>query len=125
METFYRLSADLVLIVHLAFVLFVVLGGFLVLQRPRLIWLHLPAVVWGILSEFLGVLCPLTPLESALLELGGRTGYEGGFIEHYITAVLYPPGLTRGTQIALGVGALTLNIVLYGYRLHRRRWSRR
>jgi hypothetical protein len=121
----YRLSADLVLIIHLAFVLFVALGGLLVLRRPRLMWLHLPAVVWGALSEFLGVFCPLTPLETILRELGGGTGYEGNFIEHYITAVIYPSGLTRGLQIALGIGALLLNMAIYGYWLLRKRRSRR
>jgi hypothetical protein len=120
----YRLSADLVLIVHLAFVLFVALGGLLVLRRPRLMWLHLPAVVWGALSEFLGVFCPLTPLETALRDIGGQTGYTGDFIAHYITAVIYPSGLTRGTQIALGFGALLLNMAIYGYWLLRKRQSR-
>jgi hypothetical protein len=120
----YRLSADLVLITHLAFVIFVALGGLLVLRRPRLMWLHLPAVVWGALSEFLGVLCPLTPLETTLRELGGGTGYEGDFIEHYITAVIYPSGLTRGLQIALGFGALLLNMAIYGHWLLRKRRSR-
>ncbi len=121
---FYRLYADLILIIHLAFIIFVMLGGFLVLRRPRLMWLHLPAVVWGALSEFLGVLCPLTPMETTLRELGGGTGYEGDFIEHYITAVIYPSGLTRGTQIALGFGALLLNMAIYGYWLLRKRRSR-
>jgi hypothetical protein len=120
----YRLSADLVLIVHLAFVLFVALGGLLVLCQPRLMWLHLPAVVWGALSEFLGVFCPLTPLETALRDIGGQTGYTGDFIAHYITAVIYPSGLTRGTQIALGFGALLLNMAIYGYWLLRKRQSR-
>ena len=120
----YRLSADLVLIVHLAFVLFVVLGGLLVLRRPRLMWLHLPAVVWGTLIEFLGVFCPLTPLETMLRKLGGGSGYEGDFIEHYIAAVIYPSGLTRGIQIALGFGALLLNMAIYGYWLLRKRRSK-
>lgn len=121
---FYRLYADLILIIHLAFIIFVMLGGFLVLRRPRLKWLHLPAVVWGALSEFLGVFCPLTPLETMLRKLGGGTGYEGDFIEHYITALIYPSGLTRGIQIALGFGALLLNIAIYGYWLLRKRRSR-
>jgi hypothetical protein len=120
----YRLSADLVLIVHLAFVLFVALGGLLVLRRSRLMWLHLPAAVWGTLSEFLGVFCPMTPLETTLRELGGGTGYEGDFIGHYITAVIYPSGLTRGLQIALGFGALLLNMAIYGYWLLRKRRPR-
>ncbi len=122
---FYRLSADLVLIIHLAFILFVALGGLLVLRHPRLIWLHLPAVVWGMLIEFLGVFCPLTPLETTLRKLGGGSGYEGDFIEHYITAIIYPSGLTRGMQIALGFGALLLNMAIYGYWLLRRRRPRR
>jgi hypothetical protein len=120
----YLLSADLVLILHLAFIIFVMLGGFLVLRRPRLIWLHLPAVVWGGLSEFLGVICPLTPLETALRELGGGSSYEGDFIAHYITAVIYPSGLTRGIQVALGFGAILLNMAIYGYVLSRRGQSR-
>jgi len=121
----YHLSADLILIIHLAFVLFVALGGFLVLRRPRLMWLHLPAVVWGVLSEFLGVICPLTPLETTLRELGGGTGYKGDFIEHYVTAVIYPSGLTRGIQVALGFGAILLNMAIYGYWLFRKMRSRR
>jgi hypothetical protein len=120
----YRLSADLVLMVHLAFVLFVLLGGFLVLRRPGLMRFHLPAVVWGALIEFVGVFCPLTPLEVALRELGGGAGYEGGFIEHYITAVLYPSGLTREIQIALGFVVLVLNAAIYGCLLLRQRRSR-
>lgn len=121
----YTISADLVLILHLAFILFVALGGLLVLHRPRLMWFHLPAVVWGILSEFLGMICPLTPLETALRELGGGSGYEGDFIAHHVTAVLYPFGLTRGIQIALGLGTLLLNATLYGYGLLQKRRSRR
>jgi hypothetical protein len=121
---FYRLSADLVLIVHLAFILFVVLGGFLVLRRPRLMWLHLPAVVWGALSEFFGILCPLTTLETMLHKLGGESGYEGDFIAHHITAVIYLSGLTRGMQIALGFGTILLNMAIYGYWLLRKRQSR-
>lgn len=120
----YRLSADLVLIAHLAFILFVALGGLLVLRRPRLMWLHLPAVVWGTLGEFLGVFCPLTPLETTLRELGGGIGYEGDFIGHYVTAFIYPSGLARGIQVALGFGALLLNMAIYGYWLLKKRRSR-
>jgi hypothetical protein len=121
----YRLSADLVLIVHLAFVLFVALGGLLVLRRPPLMWLHLPAVAWGMLIEFLGLVCPLTPLETRLRELGGGSGYEGDFIGHYIMAAIYPSGLTRGIQVALGFGALLLNMAIYSYWLFRKMRSRR
>jgi len=117
----FRLSADLVLMVHLAFVLFVALGGLLVLSRPRIARLHLPALAWGAISEFLGVICPLTPIETALRELGGGMGYEGDFIGHYITALLYPSGLTRGDQVALGAGVLVINAAVYGYGLLKKR----
>ncbi|MCE5265415.1 MAG: DUF2784 domain-containing protein [Deltaproteobacteria bacterium] len=120
----YRLSADGILMIHLGFVLFVVLGGFLVLSRPRLMWFHVPAVVWGVLVEFVDLFCPLTPLEVRLRELGGEAGYAGGFIEHYLVAVLYPSALTRGMQIALGSAALLLNAAIYGYLLRRRRRTR-
>ncbi len=109
----YRLLADLVLIVHLAFIVFVVLGGILVLRRPRLAWLHIPAVVWGAYIEFLDDPCPLTPLEKYLRRLGGEAGYAGGFIEHYVTAIIYPEGLTRGIQITFGVLVIVINILAY------------
>ena len=99
----YRLLADALLVLHLGFVLFVVLGGLLVLRRPRLAWLHLPAVVWGAAIEFTGGICPLTPLENRWRVQAGGSGYQGGFIEHYVTAALYPDGLTRGVQLARGV----------------------
>ncbi len=118
----YRLSADLVLIVHLGFIVLVVLGGLLVLRWPRLIWLHVPVVLWGAAIEFIGFVCPLTPLEVWLRERGGEAAFEGDFIEHYITALIYPEGLTRGLQILLGVLALLPNVVIYGYLVAR--WKR-
>lgn len=122
----YRLSADVVLIVHLAFVLFVVLGGFLVLRWAKLLWLHLAAVFWGVLAEFAGIVCPLTPLEVTLRQLGGEAGYQGDFIGHYVTAVLYPSGLTRELQVGLGFAALLLNALIYGsIFFHKRRARRR
>ena len=116
----YRALADLVLVVHLGFVLFVVLGGLLVLRWPRLAWLHVPAAVWGVLIEYTGWICPLTPLENSLRERGGGAGYSGGFLEHYIQPVLYPAGLTRGTQIVLGSLALLVNLTAYGVVVARR-----
>jgi Protein of Unknown function (DUF2784) len=115
-----RALADLVLVIHLAFVLFVVLGGLLVLRWPRLAWLHVPAAVWGVLIEYTGWICPLTPLENSLRQRGGGAGYSGGFIEHYIQSVLYPAGLTRGTQIVLGSLALLVNLTAYGVVVARR-----
>ena len=119
----WRLLADLVLLLHLAFVLFVVLGGLLVLRWPRLAWLHVPVAVYGATIEFLGFTCPLTPLEKHYRRLGGESGYEGGFVEHYVTSLIYPDGLTRGIQVALGIGVLLLNGIIYGVLLRRRRRS--
>jgi hypothetical protein len=105
--------ADLVLLTHLAFILFVVLGGLLVLRWRRLVWLHLPAAVWGMLVEVAGWICPLTPLEVSLRRRAGGAGYEGGFIEHYLTALIYPEGLTREIQLAIAVLVLVVNVVIY------------
>jgi hypothetical protein len=115
----YRALADLVLVVHLTFVLFVVLGGLLVLRWPRAAWFHIPAAVWGVLIEYTGWICPLTPLENSFRARGGEAGYSGGFIEHYIQPLLYPAGLTRGTQIVLGSFVLLLNLSAYGILLTR------
>jgi hypothetical protein len=109
----YGVLADLVLVVHLGFVLFVALGGLLVFRWPRLAWIHLPAAAWGALIEFTGGLCPLTPLENHLRRLAGEAGYAGGFVEHYVTAVLYPDGLTRVVQVVLGTLVLLVNAVIY------------
>ena len=117
----YRGLAEAVVLVHFAFVLFVVLGGLLVLRWPRLAWAHLPAAIWGGMIELTGVICPLTPLEKWLREAGGLAAYEGGFIAHYILPVLYPAGLTRGTQVALGVAVTLLNAAVYWAVVRRRR----
>ena len=117
----YRALADLVLVVHLAFVLFVVLGGLLVLRWPRVALLHVPAAIWGVLIEYSGWICPLTPLENSFRTRGGEAGYSGGFIQHYLQPVLYPGGLTRGTQIVFGSLALILNLAAYGILVSRMR----
>ena len=109
----YGLLADLTVLVHFAFVLWVVLGGLLVLRRPWLAWLHVPAAIWGAAIEFGGWICPLTPLELRLRDLAGEAGYTGGFVEHYILPVLYPTGLTREVQIALGLVVLVVNVTVY------------
>lgn len=110
---FFRGAADLVLVVHLAFVLFVVLGGLLALRWRRVAWVHVPIALYGAMIEFVGFVCPLTPLEVWLRRRGGEAGYEGGFIEHYITAAIYPSGLTREIQLALGAAVLVLNGIVY------------
>ena len=117
----HRLLADFVLLVHLGFVLFVVLGGLLVWRWPRLAWLHAPAFLWGAAIEIGGWVCPLTPLENWLRRLGGEAGYEGGFIEHHLVALLYPEALTRELQYALGASVLLINAVVYAALVARRR----
>jgi hypothetical protein len=109
----YRLLADLVLALHLAFIVSVTVGGWLLARHPRLIYVHLPMAAWGALIELMGWICPLTPLEQELRRRGGEAGYAGGFIEHYLTAVIYPNGLTRAIQIGLGVLVLALNVFFY------------
>ena len=116
---FHQRLADVVLLTHVGFVVFVVFGGVAVLRWPRLAWVHLPAVVWGVLIEFAGWICPLTPLENALRQEGGQGAYAGGFIDHYVAGALYPAGLTRGVQVALGAVALLVNVPVY-WRLARR-----
>lgn len=113
------LAADLVLIAHLAFVVFVAGGGLLVLRWLRLAWLHVPVASWGAAVELGGWICPLTPLENRLRAAGGEAGYAGGFIEHYLVPIVYPSGLTRGHQIALGVAVLVVNLAVYGVVLRR------
>jgi hypothetical protein len=113
--------ADLIVLLHFLFVLFVVFGGVLALWWPRIVWLHVPAVVWGVWIEFSGSICPLTPLENRLRRAQGGTGYQGDFIAHYILPVLYPEGLTRSHQLALGVLALSVNVFVYALVLARHR----
>jgi hypothetical protein len=117
----FRALADLVLIVHLGFVLFVVLGGLLVVRWQRIAWLHIPVAIWGVLIEYTGWICPLTPLENSLRTRGGEAGYSGGFIEHYVQPVLYPIGLTRPTQVVLGTLVLILNLAAYAFAISRMR----
>ena len=121
----YRALADGVLVVHLAFVLFVVLGGLAALRWPRVAWVHVPVALYGAAIEFIGFVCPLTPLEVALRRRGGEAGYAGGFIDHYVTAAIYPEGLTRGTQLALGAAVLLVNGAVYAAWLRRQRGARR
>src|SRR6185369_4672935 len=115
----YRLLADAVLLLHLAFILFVVFGALLVWRFRRLAWLHLPAVTWAVVIEFSGWVCPLTPLENHLRRLGGEVGYAGGFIEHYLLPVIYPPGLSHEMQLGLGLAVIVINGLAYGWLLFR------
>jgi hypothetical protein len=109
----YSLLADLVLVVHFAFVLFVALGGVLVLRWPRLAWLHIPAALWGIAIEFAGWICPLTPIEIRFRELACESTYEGDFIARYLVPLIYPEGLTCEAQVTLGAATLIVNAAIY------------
>ncbi len=115
--------ADLLVVVHLAFVVFVVAGGFLLARWPRLIWLHLPTAVWGAYIEFSGGICPLTPIENRLRVRGGGDAYSGDFVEHYLLPLLYPAQLTPGIQFWLGLGVVAVNALAYV--LAWRAWRRR
>ena len=115
----YKLAADAVVLIHLGFVLFVVAGGLLVFRWRWVALLHLPAVVWAVLLEFRGWLCPLTPLELSLRAAGGQAGYSGGFVAHYILPVLYPAELDRILQMALGSFVIAVNVAVYGWLLWR------
>jgi hypothetical protein len=114
------LAADVVVALHFAFVAFVALGGLLVWRWPRLAWLHLPAVAWGAYVEFSGSICPLTPLENRLRAAGGLPTYEGGFIDRYVIPILYPVGLTRDTQLWLGIALVGINVAAYVFAWRRR-----
>lgn len=120
----YRLAADLVVVLHLGFVVFVVLGGLLALRWPRAAWVHLPVAAYGALIELVGWICPLTPLEIRLREAAGQAGYEGGFVEHYLLPVLYPGALTPTVQVALGLAVILVNAGIYAVVLRRRRVRR-
>lgn len=115
----YRLAADLLVLLHLLFILFVITGGFAVFRWSWMAFLHVPAATWGALIEYRGWVCPLTPLENRLRQLAGDDGYSEGFIEHYILPVLYPPGLTRDLQMTLGTIVLVINVLVYGVLLYR------
>ena len=110
---FFKLAANAIALFHLSFILFVVFGGLLVLRWPRLAWIHLPAAIWGALIELAGLYCPLTRWENLMLRRAGESGYSGGFVAHYIFALIYPQGLTRGLEIAIGLFVLAVNVSVY------------
>ena len=113
MELLSRIAAEGIVVVHLIFILFVILGGLALFKWPWMIWVHVPAAVWGGLVELVGAPCPLTPLENHLRQAGNADAYSGGFIDHYIMPIVYPPGLTRQTQVVLGVLILAVNFAIY------------
>ena len=119
----HRVLADATVAFHLLFIVFVVLGGLVVVRVPRVAWLHLPAAAWVVWLELTGAICPLTPLENAFRQQAGQAGYEGGFIDHYLMPVIYTAGLTPQIQTMLGIAVLVLNATVYA--IAWRRWRKR
>ncbi|WP_296217735.1 DUF2784 domain-containing protein [Pseudomonas sp. UBA2684] len=115
----WQLAADAVLSLHLLFIVFVLLGGLLVLRWRCWVWLHVPAAIWGVVVELLHLQCPLTPLENSLRQAAGQAGYGGGFVEHYLIPIIYPAGLTPQIQLWLGAFVLVLNVLIYSVLLLR------
>ncbi|MGR5321332.1 DUF2784 domain-containing protein [Vibrio sp. PID23_8] len=109
----YRMLADLVVMLHLLFIIFALIGGVLVLWRSYLLFIHIPAALWVTVISFKGWICPLTPLENQLRQAAGDEGYPGGFVEHYIIPIIYPVELRFDVQVLLGIAALGINIVIY------------
>ena len=117
----YGTLATLIVLVHFAFILFVMFGGLLMLRWRWAPWLHLPAAAWGAFIEFTGRICPLTPLENRLRRLAGGGDYVGDFIDHYLVRIIYPTGLTQEMQVALGAAAILLNFAIYVWVVRRLR----
>jgi hypothetical protein len=117
-----RLFADTILLLHFFFVIFAILGGLAVLYKRRVIWLHVPVVLWSSLVNLAGWTCPLTPLENFFHAAAGRAGYKGGFIEHYIEPLVYPSGMPRDFELIAGVSILVWNLVVYAFLIY---WQRR
>lgn len=117
---FYSVLADVVVLLHFGFILFATFGALLIVRWPRLIWLHLPAVVWALTIEVYGGVCPLTPLENWLNQIGGDDGYNESFIQHYLVAVIYPDHMTKTTAYLLATVLVFINIAIYSWLIKRR-----
>ncbi|MGQ1784992.1 DUF2784 domain-containing protein [Saccharicrinis sp. GN24d3] len=109
----YKVLADIIFMLHLFFIVFVVLGGILVLRWEKLVWVHIPLALWGVIVEWGNFICPLTPLENKLRELGGGTGFELSFTEQYLYPIVYIDNLNREVQLVLGLIVLFINFVVY------------
>jgi hypothetical protein len=110
----YHILANLVVVIHLAFVAFTVIGAGLVFWWHRILWLHIPAFLWSVWIEFTGGICPLTPLENWFRIKAGQGGYKGDFVATYLLPVLYPAGLTRNMQFILAMMVIVINVAIYG-----------
>jgi len=116
----FQLAADFIIILHFTFIVFVLVGGILVLKWRWLIWLHLPAVIWGVLISFMGWICPLTPLENMLRQAGGGKVYLTGFIEQYIVPLIYPSGFNHEMFFAIGLFVVVVNVIVYAFIFNKR-----
>ena len=119
LRVLYRLLANAVVVVHALFIVFIVFGGFLAWRWRRVAVLHVPCAVWGVLIEYNGWICPLTPLENSLRMRAGQQGYSGGFVEHYLVPAIYPAGLTPRIQVVLGTAVLVVNVITYAVLVRR------
>ena len=115
----FRIAADLLVMLHLMFIVFVVCGGLLAYKWHWMAFIHIPAAMWGAIIEYKSWICPLTPWENKLRALAGEEGYSEGFIEHYIMPIIYPAGLTRDLQTIMGTAVIVINLVIYGVLLYR------
>ena len=118
---FYRLAADIVVVLHFSFIVFVIVGGFLAIRWPRIAWLHLPIAAYGALIEFFSFVCILTPLEQWLRIRSGAEGYDTSFTEHYILPLIYPSVLTYRLQLFLGISVVVINVIAYSLVLRKRK----
>ncbi len=119
LHVLYRLLANAVVVVHALFIVFIVFGGFLAWRWRWVAVLHVPCAVWGVLIEYNGWICPLTPLENSLRMRAGQQGYSGGFVEHYLLPAIYPAGLTPRIQVVLGTAVLVVNVITYAVLVRR------
>ncbi|MCG8433885.1 MAG: DUF2784 domain-containing protein [Gammaproteobacteria bacterium] len=114
-----KILADLTLVLHLAFILFALFGGFLVLYKNWVAWLHVPALIWASIINLTPWFCPLTPLENWFRVLAGEKGYEGGFIEHYIMPIVYPGFVPKSIVFIASMAVILWNILVYGFVIFR------
>lgn len=110
-----RIAADVLVVLHLGFIAFVMLGALLCVRWKWMAWLHLPAVLWAAAIEFRRGICPLTPFEQQLRLSAGEAGYSGSFVEHYLIPVIYPAGLDAASQYVLGTLVIVINLAAYGW----------
>ena len=115
----YELAADLILIVHFIFIIFVVFGALLFFVVKKIVFIHIPALIWGSYIELTHSICPLTYLENWFLNKANLTIYSEGFIQNYIVPIVYPTDLTKNLQIYLGITLIVINIIIYGLILNK------